>query len=184
MNWPNIISMLRILLAPLLLLALLLHLPHGDLLAAALFMVAAATDGVDGYLARRYNQVTRFGKLLDPLADKLLIAAAMLALVQLGRLSSWVALVILGREFAVTALRGIAAAEGVVIAASRLGKLKTVSQIMAIAGVILQGSRLLQPLAWLPLLVNVLLAVAVALTLISGLDYAWRFWRHPGASGA
>ncbi len=184
MNWPNLISLFRILLAPLLLVALLVRMPISDLVAGALFIFAAATDGMDGYLARRLNQVTRFGKLIDPVADKLLVAAALLALVQLGRLPAWVALVIIGRELAITGLRSVAAAEGVVIAASPWGKLKTVAQIAGIAGLILAGSRLLHGLTWLPTLAWVVMWLAVGLTIISGFEYAYRYWRGAHAGQA
>jgi len=184
MNWPNTISLFRISLAPLLLVALLVRMPMSDLIAAALFIFASATDGVDGYLARRLKQVTRFGKLIDPVADKLLIAAALLALVQLGRLPAWVALVIIGRELAITGLRSVAAAEGLVIPASAWGKAKTVFQIAGIAGIILAGSRLLHGFYWLTPLAWAVMWVAVVLTIYSGMEYVYRYWRSARAEGA
>src|SRR5881397_1751877 len=129
-NVPNVLTVLRILLVPVLVVALLDQTPNGDLLAAIVFAVASLTDAIDGYLARSRNWVTTFGKLMDPIADKLLIVAALVALVSLNRLEAWVAMVIIAREFAVTVLRVAAGAQqGVVIAASPLGKLKTALQV-------------------------------------------------------
>ena len=112
---------------PVLVVALLDETPNGDTLAAVVFALAALTDGLDGYIARSRDAVTTFGKLMDPIADKLLIAAALISLVSLDRLAAWVAMVIIAREFAVTVLRAIAAEQGVVIPASWLGKVKTVA---------------------------------------------------------
>ena len=121
-NIPNVLTMLRIVAVPVIVVALLDETPNGDVIAAALFALAALTDGLDGYIARRRSQVTTFGKLMDPLADKLLIVAALIALVSLDRLAAWVAMVIIARELAVTGLRALAAERGVVIAASWLGQ--------------------------------------------------------------
>lgn len=173
MNLPNRITLIRIVLVPLFLAAVLYRHPLGAWVAAVVFVVAAATDGVDGYLARRTGQVTKLGKFMDPLADKLLISAALIALVELGTLSSWVAILIIGRELAVTGLRAIAAAEGVVIAAARSGKLKTVLQSVAIVLVILESA---VPWLWVHWLAEVGMALAVILTVYSGVEYFWR-WR-------
>jgi CDP-diacylglycerol--glycerol-3-phosphate 3-phosphatidyltransferase len=163
LNIPNFLTVLRILLVPVIVVALLGETPNGDALAAAIFAVAALTDGLDGYLARHRDSVTTFGKLMDPLADKLLIIAPLVSLVSLNRIPAWVAMVIIAREFAVTALRMVAAEQGVVIAASGLGKAKTVVQVVAILAVI----------AWdpTPLAVDLLLYAAVAITIASGADY-------------
>src|SRR5947208_11936456 len=123
-NVPNILTLLRILAVPVIVVALLDETPNGDALAAAVFALAAITDGLDGYFARRRQDVTTFGKLMDPLADKLLIVAALVSLVSLGRLAAWVAMVIIARELAVTGLRAVAAEQGVVVAASWLGTLE------------------------------------------------------------
>jgi CDP-diacylglycerol---glycerol-3-phosphate 3-phosphatidyltransferase len=163
LNLPNALTLLRILAVPVVVVALLGETPNGDELAAAVFALAALTDGLDGYFARSRDAVTTFGKLMDPLADKLLITAALVSLVSLNRLQAWVAMVIIAREIAVTGLRAIAAERGVVIAASRLGKLKTVLQIAAIFALIAANPA--------PTWVDVLLYVAVAVTLISGADY-------------
>ena len=129
LNIPNVLTMLRIVAVPVIVVALLDETPNGDTLAAVVFALAALTDGLDGYIARRRQQVTTFGKLMDPLADKLLIIAALVSLVSLDRLAAWVAMVIIAREFAVTGLRSVAAEQGVVISASWLGKVKTGLQV-------------------------------------------------------
>ena len=163
LNVPNLLTVLRILLVPVLLVALLDETPNGDLLAAIVFAVASLTDAVDGYLARSRNAITTFGKLMDPLADKLLIIAALLALVSLDRLAAWVAMVIIAREFAVTALRVAAQQQGVVIAAGTFGKVKTVAQVgMVMALIAVEGSP-----PWL----DGVIYVTVAITLLSGADY-------------
>ncbi len=163
LNVPNVLTLLRIVLVPVLVVALLGETPDGDVIAAIVFALAAFTDGLDGYIARRSKQVTTFGKLMDPLADKLLVIAALISLVSLDRLAAWVAMVIIARELAVTGLRSIAAERGVVIAASWLGKLKTALQVAAIICLIAFDPA--------PVWADVLLYVAVAVTLISGADY-------------
>jgi CDP-diacylglycerol--glycerol-3-phosphate 3-phosphatidyltransferase len=162
-NVPNVLTLLRILAVPVLLVALLDKTPNGDLLAAVVFAVASLTDAIDGYLARSRNWVTTFGKLMDPIADKLLIVAALVALVSLDRLAAWVAMVIIAREFAVTALRMAATQQGVVISAGPLGKAKTVVQVAMVFALIAVGSS--------PLWVELLVYLAVAITVFSGIDY-------------
>jgi CDP-diacylglycerol---glycerol-3-phosphate 3-phosphatidyltransferase len=163
LNLPNALTLLRILAVPVVVVALLGETPNGDELAAAVFALAALTDGLDGYFARSRDAVTTFGKLMDPLADKLLIVAALVSLVSLDRLQAWVAMVIIAREIAVTGLRAIAAERGVVIAASWMGKVKTVLQIAAVIALIAVDPA--------PLWVDVLVYLAVAATVISGADY-------------
>ncbi len=136
LNLPNVLTLLRILAAPVVVVALLGETPNGDALAAGVFALAALTDGLDGYFARSRDAVTTFGKLMDPVADKLLIAAALVSLVSLDRLAAWVAMVIIAREFAVTVMRAIAAERGIVISASWMGKVKTVLQIAAVFALI------------------------------------------------
>src|SRR5437588_8231065 len=137
LNVPNVLTVVRMLLVPVLIVALLEKTGGGDLLAAIVFAIASLTDAIDGYLARSRNSVTTFGKLMDPIADKLLIIAALVVLVSLGRLEAWVAMVIIAREFAVTVLRvGVGAGQGVVIAASGVGKLKTALQVAVVICVI------------------------------------------------
>lgn len=163
LNLPNALTLLRIVAVPVLVVALLDETPDGDLIAAAVFALAAVTDGLDGYIARRQQSITTFGKLMDPLADKLLVVAALISLVSLDRLAAWAAMVIIAREIAVTGLRGLAAERGVVIAASWLGKLKTLLQVAAIFALIV-----FEPApAW----ADALLYLAVAVTVISGADY-------------
>ncbi len=136
LNLPNTLTLLRILLVPVVVVALLDETPNGDAIAAGVFALAALTDGLDGWIARNRGEITTFGKLMDPLADKLLVTAALVSLVSLGRLEAWVAMVIIAREFAVTGLRAVAAERGVVIQASWLGKVKTILQIAAIIALI------------------------------------------------
>jgi CDP-diacylglycerol--glycerol-3-phosphate 3-phosphatidyltransferase len=163
LNLPNVLTLLRVLAVPVIVVALLDETPNGDALAAGVFALAALTDGLDGYIARRRRDVTTFGKLMDPLADKVLIIAALVSLVSLGRLAAWVAMVIIARELAVTGLRAVAAEQGVVIAASWLGKVKTALQVAAVFALIIWNPA--------PLAVDVLVYVAVAATVISGADY-------------
>ncbi|OPY58201.1 MAG: CDP-diacylglycerol--glycerol-3-phosphate 3-phosphatidyltransferase [Pelotomaculum sp. PtaU1.Bin035] len=180
MNLPNRLTLARILLIPLFLLVASLKYPYADYIAAVIFVLGAATDGLDGYFARKNNQVTLLGKFMDPLADKILISAALIALVEMGRLSGWVAVVIISREFAVTGLRTIAVAEGVVISASSLGKIKTVTQIVAIVAMFIRD--FLSNLFHLPV-AAIAMAVAVVYTIWSGLDYflsTWKMLRKDG----
>ena len=146
---------------------LLAAVPHGAGLAAATFAIAAATDSLDGYFARRRSEKTVLGAFLDPLADKLLVTAALVALISLDRLSAWVAMVIIAREFAVSGLRMVASAEGFVIPASPWGKAKTASQMLAIFAIILEPGWSLAGHA----VTTYLLALAVVLTIVSGVDY-------------
>ncbi len=177
-NWANRVTLLRIVFIPVFIVTLLANMPDwGPFLAAGLFTLLAITDGVDGYLARSRNEVTTFGKFLDPLADKLLVAAALVALVELGTVPSWIALVIISREFIVSGLRMVSIAEGTVIAASSYGKTKTVFQVLAIIAFIVkdsgpleqmlgpEGAALFASASWL------LMGIAVALTVISMVDY-------------
>jgi CDP-diacylglycerol--glycerol-3-phosphate 3-phosphatidyltransferase len=175
-NLPNLLTVLRIMLVPALVVALLGNTPGGDVLAAVVFALASLTDFVDGYLARARDSVTTFGKLMDPLADKLLIVAALISLVSLHRLAAWVAMVIITRELAVTVLRLGATQAGVVMSASLFGKAKTCLQIAAILAVIAAGGHE----AW----VSALLYVTVAVTVVSGLDYFFGLRRRMQAQAA
>ena len=163
LNLPNLLTVVRILLVPVLVVALLEGTGGGDVLAAVVFVIASATDALDGYLARARGSITTFGKLMDPLADKLLIVAALITLVSLDRLAAWVAMVIIAREFAVTVLRAAAGAGGAVIAASGLGKVKTDLQVAMVLCVIATRGH--------PVWVHALVYVSVAVTLYSGADY-------------
>jgi CDP-diacylglycerol---glycerol-3-phosphate 3-phosphatidyltransferase len=164
LNLPNVLTLLRILLVPVLVVALLDETANGDLLAAIVFALASVTDAMDGYLARTRNAITTFGKLMDPIADKLLIIAALVALVSLHRLAGWVAMVIIARELTVTVTRMQATQHGVVIAANLWGKAKTIVQVAAIFFVIAVGE---PPPAW----VDGLVYGMVVITIVSGVDY-------------
>jgi len=174
MNLPNSLTLVRIFLVPLLVVVLLTK-PEGRLvpgisnhvLGAGIFGVAAFTDWLDGYVARRRKQVTVVGQLMDPLADKLLTAAALISLVQMGAAPAWMVAVVIGREFAVTALRSLAYARGVVIASSPLGKGKMGSQVAAILLLILGHDGM----PWFLLLGRLALWVVVILAVVSAFDY-------------
>ncbi|HEV3128516.1 MAG TPA: CDP-diacylglycerol--glycerol-3-phosphate 3-phosphatidyltransferase [Solirubrobacteraceae bacterium] len=164
LNVPNVLTVVRILLVPVLIVALLEKTGGGDLMAAIVFAVASLTDYVDGWLARSRNWVTTFGKLMDPIADKLLIIAALIALVSLNRLAAWVAMVIIAREFAVTVLRvAVGTQQGVVIAASLWGKVKTAVQVAMVISVIAVHGH--------PLWLDLLIYATVLITVLSGADY-------------
>lgn len=174
LNLPNVLTVLRILLVPVLLVVLLGITPGGDLIAAGVFALASLTDLVDGWLARSRDSITTFGKLMDPLADKLLVIGALLALVSLDRLPAWVAMVIIARELAVTLMRVQAGQEGVVVPAGTFGKLKTCLQIaMILALIAVSGGAL-----WVDLLTYVTVAVTVA----SGVDYFFGIRRRMEAA--
>jgi CDP-diacylglycerol--glycerol-3-phosphate 3-phosphatidyltransferase len=176
LNLPNALTVLRILLVPVVVVALLDETPNGDAIAAGEFALAALTDTLDGYIARSRGSVTTFGKLMDPIADKLLVAASLIALVSLDRLAAWIAMVIIAREFAVTGLRMVAAEQGVVIQASWMGKVKTILQVAAIICLIAFDPA--------PLGVDLLVYAAVAATVISGIDYFFGFKRIVESSRA
>lgn len=172
-NLPNALTILRMFLVPVLVVVLLTRVEGHVYLGAGIFAVAVLTDYLDGYFARRRNEVTRLGILLDPLADKLLTAAAFLSLVEMGLAPAWMVMIVLARELAVTGLRNVAAGRGVLIRASGLGKAKMVAQVTAILMLLLS-----QELTPLHLPGVVALWVVVVLTLLSGADYFWRFWRQ------
>src|SRR5436190_9164079 len=164
---PTPLRVFRILLVPVLVTALLSGLAIGDTLAAIVFVVASLTDALDGWMARRNRNVTTFGKLMDPLADKLLVTSALVSLVSLDRLQAWVAMVIIAREFAVTGLRQLAMEHGEVIPASQWGKLKTVAQIAMVLALIAVHGR--------PAWVDALVYVTVAITVLSATPYFFNF---------
>ncbi len=173
-NIPNVLTVLRILLVPVVVVALLDETPNGDLLAAIVFALASVTDWVDGYLARSRDSVTTFGKLMDPIADKLLVVAALVALVSLDRLEAWVAMVIIARELAVTMSRMAASGQGLVISANRWGKVKTALQVLTIF--------LLIAVSGSPTWLDVLVYVTVAVTVISGVEYFFGLRRSLNAA--
>lgn len=184
MNLANKLTMLRIFLVPVFLIFIAIKdIPYGSIIATLIFILASLTDQLDGYIARSRNQVTTFGKFMDPLADKLLVTAALISLVELQLIPSLAAVIIIAREFAVSGLRTIAASEGKVIAASWWGKIKTVTQIIAIVLLLLQvnitASEYLTSIVssnkFLEILFmnspRYLLSLAVIITIVSGIDY-------------
>lgn len=180
MNVPNKITVSRILLIPVFMVVMLYPFSWGEMsllgaelpvthfVGALIFIFASSTDWVDGYYARKYNLVTNLGKFLDPLADKLLVSAALIVLVQLGMAASWLVIIIISREFAVTGLRAILAGEGEIVAANTLGKIKTWTQIVAISALLLHN--IIFELISLPF-ATIALWVATFFTLWSGWDY-------------
>ena len=162
MNTANKLTILRVFMIPVFLLVLYLDVPNANYWALAIFVAASLTDTLDGYIARHYDQVTDFGKFMDPLADKVLVMAALLCFVEMGRLSAWALLIVIVREFAVTALRLIAAERGRVIAAAWSGKVKTASTMVCIC-LMLAFSR--------PALDRVCTVVILAATVYSGIEY-------------
>ncbi|SEP59450.1 CDP-diacylglycerol--glycerol-3-phosphate 3-phosphatidyltransferase [Piscibacillus halophilus] len=185
MNIPNKITISRIFLIPIFIVLLVVpfnwdtysigeyDLPLSHLIAGILFLLASLTDWVDGYYARKYNLVTNLGKFLDPLADKLLVSAALICLVELGLASAWLVIIIISREFAVTGLRLVAAGEGIVLAASQMGKLKTTLQIGAAGFLLLHHF----PFSYIGLPIGtIFLYAATLVTVISGVDYFKKNW--------
>jgi len=183
MNLPNSLTLSRIFLVPLLVVVLLTKFEgrqvmgvDKDLVAAAIFGLASLTDWLDGYLARRRKQITTLGQMMDPLADKLLTSAVFVALVQMEVAKAWMVAVIIGRELAVTALRSIAYSRGVTIAASPMGKVKMIAEVVAILGMILGPDRL----GRLYVLAPLALWVAVITAVVSAVDYYRKFVRGQG----
>ena len=170
MTTANKITLIRIAMVPLFIIAVHLSWQYADYLALAIFIIASATDGIDGYIARKYNQVTNFGKFIDPIADKLLVVSAIVLFVERGQLPSWVAIVIIAREFLVSALRLIAVESGIVIAAAMSGKIKTVVSIVAICVMLTPISNIM--LIPDSITVNfVVIALMLIATVWSGVEY-------------
>ena len=181
MNVPNSLTIARIFFVPLLVAALVQEnvairvdgiVITNEWLALGIFLIAAGTDLLDGFLARRWGQITTIGTLLDPIADKLLISAALISLVQVHAAPAWMVVMIIGREFAVSGLRGIAAAEGYTIKASELGKTKMIAQVVAISFLLLsiRHPNLAEPAHWM-------MWGVVVFTIVSAVDYFRKFWR-------
>lgn len=179
LNLPNVLTCFRILLVPILVVVLLTKFDGKDIVGLAVFLLAAFTDFLDGWIARRWGLVTRLGKLLDPAADKILTSAAFISLVEMGRASAWIVVVIIAREFAVSTLRSVAAAEKIVIAAAWSGKIKTVSQMVAISLLIVQSH-----LGDWRILGTWALWVALATAIYSGIDYGLAYARRLRAASA
>jgi CDP-diacylglycerol--glycerol-3-phosphate 3-phosphatidyltransferase len=170
-NLPNALTLVRIFLVPVLVVFLIVVPTPFNLTAAVVFLAAAFTDWLDGRIARSTRQVTTLGKLLDPIADKLLISASLISLVQVGRAPAWMVVMIVGRDLAVTGLRAIAAAQNVIIQASDFGKVTMTTQVIAVALLILSWP------AWAVPLGQMILLVAALLSIASGVIYFQKFWR-------
>ena len=168
MNLPNKLTILRVILIPFFVFFMLAPYfeGYGNFIAVAIFIIASVTDFLDGYLARRDNLVTNFGKFMDPLADKLLVSAALICLIETGQLPAWVVVIIISREFIISGFRLIASDNGVVIAASYWGKFKTVSQMLMVIVLILNIQHVV-----FQVLGTVLMWIAVVLTVVSLVDY-------------
>lgn len=170
MNLPNKLTLLRVCMIPVFLLVLFLAAePMNRYVAVAIFIVASLTDMLDGKIARKYNLVTNFGKFMDPLADKMLVMAALVSMVALKDIPAWVVVVILAREFAITGFRTLAVEANIVIAASWWGKVKTTTQMIMIPVVLLQ-----LPFAGMDWIETVLIVLAVFFTILSGVDYLYQ----------
>jgi CDP-diacylglycerol--glycerol-3-phosphate 3-phosphatidyltransferase len=177
LNVPNLLSISRILAVPIFIILMLEPDPGRALAAAIVFLFASATDWLDGYLARKWGQVTKMGKLLDPIADKILVASALIILVNINKEDAWLAIaaiVIIGREFAVTGLRAIASSEGIIIPAETTGKYKTGTQIIAILSFVLDYH---METSWLTTLGWITLIIAVILSAYSAVQYFMQFWK-------
>jgi CDP-diacylglycerol--glycerol-3-phosphate 3-phosphatidyltransferase len=170
-NLPNALSLVRIFLVPVLVVFLIVVPRPYNLTAAAVFLAAVLTDWLDGRIARRMHQVTNLGKLLDPVADKLLISASLISLVQVGRVPAWMVVLIVCRDLAVTGLRGIAASQNVIIQAADFGKATMVAEVIAVALLIINWSPVWAPLG------RAVLGGAILLSLASGAIYFHKFWR-------
>lgn len=182
LNLPNILTISRVIITPLFLITILMEsLPHRFLIACVIFAIASITDAVDGYLARKNNQITNFGKFLDPIADKILTTSALLAFMSMGLCNIWIVMLVLTREFAIASVRMIAASGGVVIPANTWGKLKTVSQMIFTILIMILGEAyfiveksyldLFVKLPDLSLISNGLLWITAVLTVVSGVIY-------------
>ena len=171
MNLANKITMALVMMIPAFMVIMLIEFPFHMEIALGVFLAASLTDKLDGYVARKYNMITDFGKFMDPLADKLLVTGAFLVLIQLGRIEAWIVFVILAREFAVTGLRSLAAAQNVIIAASSYGKIKTVTQIIAIVILFLNN----YPFSLIGFPMDLVMVYAtLIITVLSGLDYFYK----------
>jgi CDP-diacylglycerol--glycerol-3-phosphate 3-phosphatidyltransferase len=176
-NWstPNLLTGARIAAVPVVMLLLLFSGPLASFLGALCFMLAGATDFLDGFLARRQRLVSRWGKFMDPMADKLLVSVALIMLIPQGRVPAWMAFLIIGRELAVTGLRGLAATEGIILAPDRWAKAKTLLQMVALTALILH-----YPYVGIDFqeLGMVLLWLALVATVASGVSYFWTFFQQ------
>jgi CDP-diacylglycerol--glycerol-3-phosphate 3-phosphatidyltransferase len=181
-NLPNVLTLGRILLIPVFVMLLIDPTPDRALSAAIVFVVAAVTDLLDGYVARKTGQITKLGRLLDPIADKLLVLSALILLVQVDRVSALVAILIIAREVAVTGIRAIAATEGLIMSAEVTGKYKMALQVIAIVLLVLEGT-VVEVIGNLHLAGIVTLYLSLILGYVSGAQYVWSFWRQVGVKG-
>ena len=164
MNLPNKLTIARVIMIPLFLICLYLNIGCGKYIAVGIFILASLTDLLDGKIARKYNLVTNFGKFMDPLADKLLVCSALIALVDLNRIAAWIVIIIIAREFIISGFRLVASDNGVVIAASYWGKFKTTFQMVMICLMIANFPQL-------QILTNIIMWIALILTVVSLIDY-------------
>ncbi|MBQ9767426.1 MAG: CDP-diacylglycerol--glycerol-3-phosphate 3-phosphatidyltransferase [Lachnospiraceae bacterium] len=170
MNLPNKITIFRVCMIPIFLVLLLVPgIPYGNYFATAVFVIACLSDALDGYLARKHNLVTNFGKFMDPLADKLLVCSALICFVELSYMPAWIVVVIIAREFIISGFRLIASDNGVVIAASYWGKFKTIAQMIACILLIVQ-----LPFGWAEVVEQIFIYLSLALTVISLVEYIWK----------
>ncbi len=171
MNLPNKITFSRVFLVPVFIIMFYIDIPNNQTYAGIIFIIAALTDMLDGYIARRDSLITNLGKFIDPLADKLLVSAALILLVEVGTIPAWVVIIIIAREFTITGFRIIAASEGVTIAASSLGKFKTITQLIAI--VLLLFDNMFFERFNIPM-DQILLYISLIFTVLSGYDYIYK----------
>ena len=169
MNLPNKLTILRMILVPVFVIFMLLPIPFGRIPALIVFIAASLTDTADGYIARKYDLVTDFGKFMDPLADKLPVCAAMICLIETNQLPAWIVIVIISREFIISGFRLVAADNGIVIAASMWGKVKTVCQMLMIVCLVWDLH-----FFWFWVLEQILIYLALILTVISLVDYLYK----------
>ncbi len=170
MNLPNKLTMLRVIMIPFFVVFLLADItPYDKWIALAIFIVASLTDMADGKIARKYDLITNFGKFMDPLADKLLVCSAMIALIELGRIPGWIVIIIIARVFIISGFRLVASDNGVVIAASYWGKFKTVSQMVMVI-------LMIADIPQLQILTTVIMYIALILTIVSLVDYLVKNW--------
>ena len=165
MNLPNKLTIARVIMIPLFLICLYLNIGCGKYIAVGIFILASLTDLLDGKIARKYNLVTNFGKFMDPLADKLLVCSALIALVDLNRIAAWIVIIIIAREFIISGFRLVASDNGIVIAASYWGKFKTVSQMFMVIVMIMDLGGVFDVIG------TVLMWAALILTIVSLIDY-------------
>ncbi|MDO5707483.1 MAG: CDP-diacylglycerol--glycerol-3-phosphate 3-phosphatidyltransferase [Andreesenia angusta] len=172
MNLANKLTLARVLLVPIFMIFLLNNnIPYNDIIALIIFVIASLTDTLDGYIARSRNQITKFGKFMDPLADKLLVVAALICFVEADKIGSWMAFIIIAREFIVTGIRILAASDNITIAASKWGKIKTITQMTGIILILLDNF----PFSYIGIDMDIIVMyIATIFTVISGYDYYYR----------